>query len=126
MPPTGIPAVGVSPASGTPLAARPRNRWALSNSPASTRRGTSRQEDPAHDHDPHEAEDGRDEPRIGAVRSPQSTAQPRGAAQQAEDDGRDPGREERARDQPGPPEPERRGHDKTRAPERSQHEACPY
>jgi hypothetical protein len=31
-------------------------------SPSSTRGGTSGQEDPANDHDPHEADDGRDEP----------------------------------------------------------------
>src|SRR6266480_2919352 len=57
-----------------------------SASPSSTRSRTSGQEDLAHGHDPHEADEGRDEPRIGAVRCPESTAQPRGAAQQDEDD----------------------------------------
>src|SRR6266480_4658431 len=48
-------------------------------SPSSTRRWTAGQ-NPARDHDPHEADDGPDEPRIGAVRGPESSANPRGAA----------------------------------------------
>src|SRR6266403_1271252 len=94
--------------------------------PSSTSSRTSGQEDPAHDEDPHDADDGRDEPRIGAVWCPDSTSQPRGAAQQGKHNGCDPRREERVRDQPGPPEAKRRGHDEHRARERSQHEACPY
>jgi hypothetical protein len=78
-----------------------------SASPCSTLSRTSGQEDPAHDHDPHQADNGRDEARVGAVRCPEPTAQPRGAAQQDEQDGSDPRREECVRDQPGPPEPER-------------------
>ena len=72
-----------------------------------------------------EADEGRDEPRIGAVRCPESTAQPGGAAQQDEHDGCDSRREERVRDQPGPPEPERPGHDQHRARERRQHDERP-
>lgn len=44
---------------------RPRSTAA---SPSGTGSRTSGQEDAAHDHDPHNADDGRDEPRIGAVR----------------------------------------------------------
>src|SRR6266852_9155102 len=95
-------------------------------SPCRTRSRTSGQEDPAHYQDPHDADDGRDEPRIGAVWCPESTAQPRGAAQQGKHNGCDPRREKRVRDQPGPPEPKRCSHDKHRARERCQHEACPY
>src|SRR6266853_3322563 len=95
-------------------------------SPCRTRSRTSGQENTAHYQDPHDADDERDEPRIGAVWCPKSTARPRGAAQQGKHNGCDPRREERVRDQPGPPEPKRRGHDKHRARERSQHEACPY
>jgi hypothetical protein len=114
-----------SPLLGLAQRACPRSRGPASASPSSTRSGTSGQEDPAHDHDPHQADDGRDEPRIGAVRCPESTALPRGAAQQDEHDGCDPRREECVRDQPGPPEPERPGHDQHRPRERSQHDAGP-
>src|SRR6266851_4807201 len=82
-------------------------------SPSSTRSGTSGQ-DSAHDHDPSEADDGPDEPRIGAVRGPESSAHPRGAAQHSEHDGCDARPEQRVRDQPGPPQPERPGHDQHR------------
>src|SRR5206468_8158424 len=63
-------------------------------SPSSTRRRTAGQ-NPARDHDPHETDDGPDEPRIGAVRGPESTAHPRGAAQHAEHDGCDARPEQR-------------------------------
>src|SRR6267142_2095562 len=74
-------------------------------SPCRTRSRTSGQENTAHYQDPHDADDGRDEPRIGAVWCPKSTAQPRGAAQQGKHNGCDPRREERVRDQPGPHSP---------------------
>src|SRR5438874_4436289 len=77
-----------------PCAACPRTSGPASASPSRTRSRTSGQEDPAHDQDPHDADDGRDEPRISAVRCPDSTAQPRGAAQQDEHDGCNPRREE--------------------------------
>ena len=77
-----------------PCAACPRTSGPASASPSRTRSRTSGQEDPAHDQDPHDADDGRAEPRISAVRCPESTAQPRGAAQQDEHDGCDPRREE--------------------------------
>src|SRR5437879_1645781 len=44
-----------------PCAACPRTGGPASASPSSTRSRTSGQEDPAHDHDPHEADDGGDE-----------------------------------------------------------------
>src|SRR3989449_4045676 len=78
----------------------------MRGSPSSTRRWTAGQ-NPARHHDPHQADDGPDEPRIGAVRGPESSAHPRGAAQHSEHDGCDARPEQRVRDQPGPPEPER-------------------
>src|SRR5207245_2634522 len=93
-------------------------------SPSSTRRRTAGQ-NPARDLDPHETDDGPDEPRIGAVRGPESTAHPRGAAQHAEHDGCDARPEQRVRDQPSPPEPERPCHDQHRARKRAQHDEDP-
>src|SRR6185312_17457497 len=55
-------------------------------SPSSTRSGTSGQENPAHDNHPHDADEGREEPRIGAVRRPESIPHPRGTTQQDEYD----------------------------------------
>src|SRR2546427_8927135 len=55
--------------------------------------------DPARDHEPEETDNGPDEPRIDAVRGPNSSAHPCGAAQHAEQDGCDPRPEERVRDQ---------------------------
>lgn len=46
----------------------PRSREPALTLPSSTRSRTSGQENPAHDHDPHDADDGRDEPRISAAR----------------------------------------------------------
>src|SRR5882724_9218092 len=63
-------------------------------SSSSTRRWTAGQ-DPARHHYPHQADDGPDEPRIGAVRGPESTVQPRGAAQHAEHDSSDARPEQR-------------------------------
>jgi hypothetical protein len=96
--------------------------WAL---PCSSRIRASGQQHTAHDHDPHEPDEGRDEPRIDAVRRPEPAAQPRGATQQGEHDGCDPRREECIRDQPGPPESERAGHDQHRAWVRTQHDGGP-
>src|SRR5437773_7742404 len=93
-------------------------------SPSSTRRWTAGQ-NPARHHDPHQAHDGPDEPRIGAVRCPESAAHPRGAAQYAEHDDCDPRPEEGVRDQPGPPEPERPCHDQHRARKRTQQDEDP-
>src|SRR5213595_4283822 len=95
-----------------------------STSPTSARRWTPRQ-DPARYHDPHQAHDGPDEPRRGAVRCPESAAHPRGAAQYAEHDDCDPRPEEGVRDQPGPPEPERPCHDQDRARKRTQQDEDP-
>src|SRR5213595_3739811 len=95
-----------------------------STSPSSARRWTPRQ-DPARYHDPHQAHDGPDEPRRGAVRCPESAAHPRGAAQYAEHDDCDPRPEEGVRDQPGPPEPERPCHDQHRARKRTQQDEDP-
>src|SRR5713101_2892112 len=94
-------------------------------SPSGTRSRTAGQ-NPARHHDPHQADDGPDEPRIGAVRGPESTAQPRGAAQHSEHDGCDARPEQRVRDQPGPPESERPGHNQHRARERAQHDQGPH
>src|SRR5690348_7438069 len=88
-----------------------------STSPCRTRSRTAGQ-DPVADRDPHEAEDGPDEPRIDTVRGPESAAHPRGAAQYAEDDDRDSCPEQPVRDQPGSPQPERSRHDQHRARER--------
>src|SRR3989442_4361438 len=63
-------------------------------SPSGTRRRTAGQ-NPARHHDPHQADDGPDEPRVGAVRGPESSAHPRSAAQHAEHDDGDPRPEER-------------------------------
>jgi hypothetical protein len=49
-------------------------------SPRSTCSRTPGQEHAAHDHAPHQADGGRDEARIDAVRCPESAAQPGGAA----------------------------------------------
>src|SRR5437762_12931903 len=95
-----------------------------STSPSSARRWTPRK-DPARYHDPHQADDGPDEPRIGAVWGPESSAQPRGAAQHAKHDGCDARPEQRVRDQPGPPQPERPCHDQHRARKRTQHDENP-
>src|SRR5437764_7054942 len=67
-------------------------------SPATACNWASGQEHRAHDHTPHQADGGRDEARIDAVRCPKSAAEPGGAAQQDEHDGGDPGREHRVRD----------------------------
>jgi hypothetical protein len=77
----------------SPFAARSCEASEGSSSPCSTRRSASGQEDPAHDQDPDNSDHGRDEPRIGTVRRPESIAHPRGAAQQGEHDGCDARRE---------------------------------
>src|SRR5260370_35916497 len=59
-------------------------------SPCRTRSRTSGQENTAHYQDPHDADDGRDEPRIGAVWGQKSTAHPPAAAHQGNHNGRHP------------------------------------
>src|SRR5262245_25485413 len=63
-------------------------------SPCRARGRSLRQENPAHDHDPHNADQRPHEPRIDAIRPP-DTAQPRRAAGHTEDDGADARAEER-------------------------------
>ena len=93
--------------------------------PCGTRSRSAGQEHPAHDRDPDEPDEGRNEPRIGAKRSPESAARPRGAAEQNQHNGCNPCGKQRVRDQLRPPEPERPGHDQHRPWERSHHEARP-
>jgi hypothetical protein len=84
------------------------------HSPPFTRAGTLGREDPADDQDPDEGDDRPDEPRIGAIRRPETAARQRRATEDTEDDACDPRRKQPVLDDARPPQAERPGHDQHR------------
>src|SRR5262249_33221772 len=92
---------------------------------ARTRRRAAAQQDPVHDQNPCETDDGRDEPRIGAIWCPNPPLTHVVPPSKTSTIAANAWRKQRVRNQTSSPEPERARHDQHCARKRAEHDAGP-